>query len=280
MSEIILNVKGLQIKGKQWGNPSGPPVLALHGWLDNAGSFDLLAPLLPDLNLMAIDFPGHGLSEHQHTALTHHFLDGVPIVDAIADHYQWSKFSIIGHSMGAAIAVLYAGSVPDRLDKLILIENLGPLVEDVLSAAEQMQLFMKSVPMIKPPTIHDTLEKAVTARLKFQDISKQHATILAERGTHAINGGYQWRHDPKLRLPSAIFLTEQQVTSFLHFITADTTIILAENGFPYDQKTIEHRIRLIKHHDLYTLPGGHSIHMEQPEQVAEIIQQAFNKDLK
>ena len=53
------------ITGKEWGSPSGEPWIALHGWLDNCGSFDTLLPHFPeDHRIIAIDMPGHGFSSH------------------------------------------------------------------------------------------------------------------------------------------------------------------------------------------------------------------------
>ncbi len=44
---------------KVWGPDNGFPMLALHGWQDNAGSFDTLAPLLPaNIRLVCLDFCG------------------------------------------------------------------------------------------------------------------------------------------------------------------------------------------------------------------------------
>ena len=55
-------VNGLKLAGLSWGDPSGRPLLALHGWLDNAASFSQLAPLLTDFYVVAVDLTGHGQS--------------------------------------------------------------------------------------------------------------------------------------------------------------------------------------------------------------------------
>ena len=80
--EIKLQLPNLKLTAKQWGPESGKPLLALHGWLDNAASFDGLAPLLPELNIVALDLPGHGLSEHKPAGSVYHF------IDAVSDHAQ------------------------------------------------------------------------------------------------------------------------------------------------------------------------------------------------
>jgi len=59
--ELTFDVLGLQLHAKQWGDPAGIPTVGRHGWLDNANTFDRLAPLIPELNLVALDFAGHGL---------------------------------------------------------------------------------------------------------------------------------------------------------------------------------------------------------------------------
>ena len=63
--EMTFEVNGLRLTAKAWGDPAGTPTLALHGWLDNANTFDRLAPTLPELDLIAMDFAGHGFSSHR-----------------------------------------------------------------------------------------------------------------------------------------------------------------------------------------------------------------------
>ena len=53
MNESIL------FPAKVWGKPNDHPILALHGWQDNAGTFDNLIPLLPsDFYVVCLDFCG------------------------------------------------------------------------------------------------------------------------------------------------------------------------------------------------------------------------------
>ena len=53
-------INGLKLAGLSWGKPGDRPLLALHGWLDNAASFSLLAPLMTGYHVVALDLTGHG----------------------------------------------------------------------------------------------------------------------------------------------------------------------------------------------------------------------------
>ena len=82
--DIRLEIFGRTIAAKRWGNSGGPKFIALHGWLDNANTFDRLAPLLPELNLVALDFAGHGYSDHRAPGAHYHQIDDVQDVIAAA----------------------------------------------------------------------------------------------------------------------------------------------------------------------------------------------------
>ncbi|GIY72845.1 serine hydrolase-like protein 2 [Caerostris extrusa] len=102
------------IAAKAWGKEQHEPVLALHGWQDNAGSFDRLIPLLnKDLYIVAIDAPGHGLSSHLPAGTWYHYMDYMVEIKKIVDYLKWDKFSIIGHSVGGVMSLLYSSIFPN-----------------------------------------------------------------------------------------------------------------------------------------------------------------------
>ena len=92
--EVEIRFQGRKLTGKRWGQEGNPPVMALHGWLDNANSFDLIAPALSDFDIFALDFAGHGHSDHRplHTPYLG-ALDAQDII-AVANHLQWERFSL------------------------------------------------------------------------------------------------------------------------------------------------------------------------------------------
>ena len=63
--EVRLSLPHIELAAHLYGPEEGLPVLALHGWLDNAASFARLAPKLEGLRIVALDFAGHGHSEHR-----------------------------------------------------------------------------------------------------------------------------------------------------------------------------------------------------------------------
>ncbi|XP_035856134.1 serine hydrolase-like protein isoform X1 [Sander lucioperca] len=105
VSELSIPVPWGEIRGKVWGPDHGRPVLCLHGWADNCGTFNTLIPLLPkECRYVAVDLAGHGLSSHRPAGVPYTFPANVADVRRVIDGLHWTRFSIIGHSMGGNIA--------------------------------------------------------------------------------------------------------------------------------------------------------------------------------
>uniref|UniRef100_I3NAM7 AB hydrolase-1 domain-containing protein n=1 Tax=Ictidomys tridecemlineatus TaxID=43179 RepID=I3NAM7_ICTTR len=120
------------IAAKAWGSLRGPPVLCLHGWLDNANSFDRLIPLLPqDFYYVAMDFGGHGLSSHYGPGVPYYHQNFVNEVRRVVAALKWSRFSLMGHSFGEY--PLFSCTFPEMVDELILLDTSPFEMENLLT---------------------------------------------------------------------------------------------------------------------------------------------------
>lgn len=274
MELLNLSIPGLTIGCKIWGNPNNPPILALHGWLDNANSFDYLAQLLQEqFYVVAVDLPGHGHSSHLPTGCNYHFCDGIFIVIEIMNALKFEQVHLLGHSMGACLASLVAGVCPKRFLSVSLIEGLGPFSHPPETAYKQLSDYLGYLTYkgIKKSRGYDTYEKAALARAQAGYVTLNMAKTLCERGIYEDKGVYYWRHDRRLLVPSPLYMTEIQVLSCLQQIKSKTLLIWASKGFTFDSKLMDVRIKSIEHLRVEQLDGGHHIHMEQPEVVADLL---------
>ncbi|KAH8305565.1 hypothetical protein KR059_001403, partial [Drosophila kikkawai] len=116
------------ISGRWYGNRTIRPILAIHGWLDNLGTFDRLIPLLPDyLGVLCIDLPGHGRSSHTQPGMCYSVFDYVFIIPRVMKEYGWRKVSLMGHSLGGIMCFIYTSLAPHTVDMIISLDILLPI---------------------------------------------------------------------------------------------------------------------------------------------------------
>ncbi|WP_271273936.1 alpha/beta hydrolase [Aliamphritea hakodatensis] len=271
--ERHFEVDGRSFAARQWGKESAPVLIALHGWLDNSASFNALAPLLDRYCVVALDFAGHGLSDYRPAGMAYYVWDNVPDVLAVAEQLQAKQFSILGHSMGAGVAALLAACYPEKVDRLLLIEGIGPVVTEAESAPGQLYRALQKRERIRNRDVNTfcSREEAVLARSNGRwPVSEQAAGWLAERGVSSRSAAsgkdeYFWHHDPWLVLPSPVRLTETQVQYFLRKITAPVTLVLGDHGIEQHPD----RMACLKTCQVFHLAGGHHLHME-PETAKKV----------
>lgn len=275
---LELDLGDLRVSALAWGPPSGRPVLALHGWLDNAASFCELAPRLCEalkLRLVALDLPGHGLSQHKRGP--YHFIDSVADSIHAADALGWERFALIGHSMGAGISTLVAGTTPERIDRCVLLEGIGPMVDDPSEAARRLarSLRVEARKQSKDKRLFESPEVAAQRLREATMMKLESARILIDRGLEQRDGGWTWRADPRLRIDSRMRLTEAHVLAFLQAIQAPVLLISAEQGWPHDPTVIRQRMASVAQLRHVALPGHHHVHLDDPEPVAAAIVEFF-----
>lgn len=271
--EIEIKTPYFRYAAKKWEHPDGLPLLALHGWLDNAASFDHIACRLHKAQIIAFDLPGHGLSDARPPGAVYHLIDYAFDLVAVANELKWEKFSLLGHSLGANIASVIAATFPSRISKLILIEGIGPLSKrsdvsphGLRRSIQEFTLLQKDIPLF-----FKTLREAINMRSKTGNLRMSSIETLAKRGVVKGEKGFCWRIDPRLKASYPQYFTEEQVIAFLDAIQAPTLLIRGSSGLLRDDDRFKVRCSHIKNLKVVTLSGGHHLHLDDPASVEKVI---------
>ncbi|XP_032545016.1 serine hydrolase-like protein 2 isoform X2 [Chiroxiphia lanceolata] len=274
-SELKFPVPWGHVAAKAWGPLEGHPVLCLHGWLDNANTFDKLIPLLPrGCYYVAMDFSGHGFSSHRPAGCPYHFLDYVIDVRRVAD--------------GGAVAGMFCFLYPEMVDKLILLESLGFLL-----APEDTEAWLKSKRRVidrllsleaKEQTPKARSPEAALQRLLEANshLTAEGGAILLQRGATETPAGLVYNRDMRARMQSRESLTVDQCVKLLQKIQDRVLIIVSQDGLlvPHKLHCRNHFVKALReafestlkeHIQLVEVPGSHFVHLNEPEVVSGII---------
>ena len=266
---------GLTYAGLEWGDPDGYPILALHGWLDNALSFSVIAPFLSEYRLIALDLSGQGLSDHRSSDATYHIWDDVPQLLSVVATLGLDQLAVLGHSRGAAIAVLLATALEDRCSQLVMLDGMLPRPMPDESAVEQFLQSQRDHRGLSKhqPRIFDDIEGFVSARVRlgFSEVSAQ---ILAPRALRESKDGWVLAHDPRLNHASAVKLSPGMCSTFYAAMAKPALALVAEEGLRV-RGGLEASLAAVSEMPncrVETVPGSHHTHMEEGAQhIAEHI---------
>ncbi|MGX5174312.1 alpha/beta fold hydrolase [Aliikangiella sp. IMCC44653] len=274
MIEYTINLCGVSCAVVEWNPQAETKVFALHGWLDNLASFESIAAHAPNLHIIAIDFPGHGHSAHIPTGQLYHFIDGIYLINDLARHFKLKKINLLGHSMGGATAYLYAAAAPEKVNKLIAIESLGPLTAEPDKGVALLQAAIKQRNDLheKSKPIYPDFNQALNARAIASKIQSKLIKPIVERGLAKVDNGYTWRADARLRITSATRLSEAQLLTVLSEIQCEVLLVEAKHGFLQPESLFLKRRAALANLKTHLLEGGHHVHLEHPLEVACLIQ--------
>lgn len=196
-SRTIALATGLRYHVREWDRPGDTTYVLVHGFSDLAATWEGVAELL-DGHVIAPDLRGHGDSEWIGAGGYYHFMDYVADLDDVIRQCARGRLVVVGHSMGGSVASYWAGTRPDRVAALALLEGLGP--PDLFGADGPSRTAMwidawrngrtKQKVM---PTLDD-----VVRRMRRHDelLDEPTARRLAVAGTKPVDGGYAWKLDP------------------------------------------------------------------------------------
>lgn len=274
-------------------------MLALHGWLDNAGTFDNLAPLLikdNELSILCIDLPGHGLSSHLPKG-TYYYLcwDGVMTIRRIQQHFKWTEpLTLMGHSLGGAISFLYAATYPDDVKQYVSIDIASPAVKPIekicKSIGKSIDDYLKIEKIIDLPQRSGNYTKCIdTVELAHNgNCSRSACEVLMRRGMKEVDSRkgeqvqsdepqYVFCRDLRLKVPALGFLGIDDVMIYAKHVKCRILNIRAINDTQseIDKDFYKKVIDLLKESASYLeyveVKGTHHLHLNNADAISDTI---------
>jgi pimeloyl-ACP methyl ester carboxylesterase len=292
-SEFI-PLRNLRYHVRIWGEPGAGkvPLVLVHGWMDVAASYQFVVDAFAqDHYVIAPDWRGYGLTEGVRTD-NYWFPDYLADLDFLLDHYSpHAPVNLVGHSMGGNIAMLYAGSRPQRIHRLVNLEGFGMAATRPSQAPKRYAKWMDELKALHRGELalkgYDSAQ-GVAARLMKTNarLGQDKADWLAQHWARQDADG-QWRilGDAAHKITNASLFRVDEVLEIYKAITAPTLSVEASDNSL--EKWWQGKYTLAEYHErLKSVPdvelgnvedAGHMLHHDQPQQVAALLEEFFTR---
>ncbi|CAG9763924.1 unnamed protein product [Ceutorhynchus assimilis] len=291
--EVSIPVPWGEVRGKWWGPTNLRPVLTLHGWQDNCGSFDRLIPLLDTnkVGFLAIDLPGHGYSSRLPNGFYYNNSTYLLTVKFIQKHFNWAKVSLMGHSLGGLISYVYTMLYPNIVDLLICLDGAKPMInpQGVSMMAKNYDMFLKQNEYVysdkEPPSY--TLEemKQLVHQPNKGSISLETTPYILHRNiapSKLYKDKYYFTRDPRLKCGNSSLFSQDEYLAHAQNMTGPMFIAKYKQGSYYEVKENFYEVldvlkRSSTDCDFNYFEGTHHGHLNNPETIAEMLQRFIQR---
>ena len=282
----FIDVQGLSLHYLEWGDASaGVPLILVHGFLDQAHSWDALVASLcaktaSPLWVIAPDCRGHGESGWIGDGGYYHFPDYVRDLDALIRSLGTPTIRLVGHSMGGTISLLFTGTFPAQVRQLVLIEGIGPVGMEFADAPPRMEKWLSELHQRGRSHFREYSSIEAGARQLQQTnprLKPDFALHLARTGMRQTSRGkWAWRFDPLHRTTSPQPFYSAQAHEFLRRILCPVLLIEGEESHHREWPSLEDRIEAIGKSQLTRIAAaGHMVHQDNPNELASVIARFF-----
>lgn len=278
-----IDIRGLRYNVRHWGRAGAPTLFMLHGWMDASASFQFVVDALAnDWHVIAPDWRGYGGSEFLNRP--YWFPEYYADLDALLNHYSpGAPACLVGHSMGASIASIYAAIRPQRVKALAMLDFLGLKAVESVEAPERIGDWVSAVNAnpashrLRPYRDVDALAR----RLKSVNhrLSETRAAFLACNTSRSLASGHiELACDPWHKIPSPFPYRVDEVMACWQKIEAPVLMLIADEGFVQerfgqDAPELARRLACFSNHSVVKIKdAGHNLQHDQPELVASAIE--------
>ena len=241
-SHIYFSLR-LRLHYVDWGNPDGPPMLLIHGGRDHCRNWDWVAEhFAKDYHIIAPDLRGHGDSQWEASG-NYTQISYVYDIAKLLQQKNMHDVTVIGHSLGGAIALMYTALFPERVKKLVAIEGMGPSPSLAAKQAEisinnRVRSWVDDMRKLsgRLPRRYDTLDDAFK-RMRDENphLSEEQARHLTLHGANQNEDGtYSWKFDNYVRVFSMSGLPNEEVKKMYGEISCPTLLMRGEESWASD----------------------------------------------
>ena len=224
----------LRLHYVDWGNPDKPLLLLVHGGRDHCRNWDATALALRDeWHVVAPDLRGHGDSAWSPDG-NYDMLAFVYDLAQLVEHLGAPTVTIVAHSLGGNIALRYTGLYPDRVEKLVAIEGLGPSPKIIAEhaakpLADHLRKWIANkraaagrVPK-RYPDFDAALDRMRAENGHLSEAQARHLTL------HGINrnedGSWSWKFDNYVNVWSFVDIPREEIAGLWAAISCPTLLL-------------------------------------------------------
>lgn len=279
--EKDINVNGLPIHYREWGKPAGEPIVLVHGFLDQAQSWRPFIAALQKrspkpLWIIAPDCRGHGDSGWAGAGGYYHFPDYVFDLDCVVRALSVSQFKLVGHSMGGTISFLYAGTFPQRVTRLVLIEGMGPPGMNFSDAPTRMEKWISEVQERGRNHFREYNSVEAGARQLQRTNARLNDELALELARDGMKqnqrGKWVWKFDPLHRTAAPQPFYSFQAIEFLRRIDCPVLILEGEQSHQTERPDKQARLDALRDKRVLRVKdAGHMVHQDNPETLAALL---------
>ncbi len=250
---------GVSLNARCWGDADAPLMVLLHGAAANTHWWDHLAPRWADrFHVVAFDFRGHGDSEFPEELVPGAFADDL---EAVLAHLGRDEVVLLGHSLGAHVALGHAASQPGVRALVLIDPSRG--VSASRRRATRLALTLRRS--------YATREQAAL-RYRFLPAAAQVDEALRDRIAHASirkeeDGRFGFAFDPRW------FGVPGRAAPDLAQVAAPTLLVRGADSNLLSPEGASDLVEQIPNASLVEIPdAGHHVHLDQPERVVAAIE--------
>jgi len=256
-------VRDMKFHFQEWGNPSAPTILMLHGFGVSGHMFDEFAERMQDrYHLIALDQRGHGDTDWSPEG--DYSRDAfVNDLEGFREALGIGRFILIGHSMGGLTAATYTVRNAGIVRALVLVD-VGP--EASREGVENIQRFTRGP---------DELEFEEFVQMAHRFNQRRSLENIRERMRHRLkqtdSGKWTWKFDKRFReapddLRIGSQLSNDEMWQLFREIEAPTLLVRGAESDVLSPDVAERAVSEMHRARLVTVPGaGHSVPGDNPD---------------